>query len=184
MQLPSDEIIHRASRIRLLLTDCDGVLTDGRLYYSANEAHSAESLKVFHIHDGLGLKLAKRAGIKVGIISGRKSDELAARARELSVDYLYQGNDAKLGAYAEILEAEKLSDDQVAYVGDDLPDLSLLKRVGLAIAVANAVDEVKAAAHHITTRRGGDGAIREVVEFILKAQDKWADIVQEYGADQ
>ncbi len=163
------EIQLRARRIQLILTDCDGVLTDGSLLYSA----AGETTKVFHIHDGLGFKLARQAGFKTGIISGRASTALELRARELKVDYLYQGNDAKLGAYEEIRAAENLSDEQIAYLGDDLHDLTLLRRVGLAIAVADAVAEVKAAAHYITERRGGRGAFREAVELILKAQEKW-----------
>lgn len=164
----SDELALRACKIRLILTDCDGVLTDGSLYYDGQ----GEALKVFHIHDGLAFKLAHKAGIKTGIISGRKSAALELRARELNVDYLYHGNDAKLGAYEEIRAAENLSDEQIAYIGDDLHDLALLHRVGLAIAVADAVAEVKAAAHFVTTRNGGRGAFREAVELILQAQGK------------
>lgn len=163
----------RAHRIQLLLTDCDGVLTDGSLHYAA----TGEVMKVFHIHDGLGFKLARQAGLKIGIISGRQSAALEFRANELQVDYLYQGNDAKLSAYEEIRAAENLRDDQIAYLGDDLHDLTLLRRVGLAIAVADAVAEVKAAAHFMTERRGGRGAFREAVEFILKAQEKWPDLL-------
>ncbi len=162
-----DEIAHRARKIKLILTDCDGVLTDGSLYYTAN----GEAAKVFHIHDGLAFKLARQAGLKTGIISGRKSAALELRARELNVDYLYHGNDAKLAAYEEIRTAENLRDEQIAYLGDDLHDLELLHRVGLAIAVADAVAEVKAAAHFTTTRNGGRGAFREAVELILNVID-------------
>lgn len=169
MNLPDLQL--RASRIQLILTDCDGVLTDGSLYYTAN----GEAAKVFHIHDGLGFKLARQAGLKTGIISGRQSAALELRARELRVDYLYQGNDAKLSAYEEIRTAENLANEQIAYVGDDLHDLVLLRRVGFAVAVADAVTEVKAAAHFVTERRGGCGAFREAVELILKAQNKWDD---------
>lgn len=166
----------RARPIRLILTDCDGVLTDGKLYYTAN----GEAAKVFHIHDGLGFKLAKQAGLKTGIISGRKSAALESRARELSMDYVYHGSDAKLSAYEEIRAAENLRDEQIAYVGDDLHDLELLRRVGLALAVADAVAEVKAAAHFITAQRGGRGAFREAVEFILKAQGKWEALLSHF----
>ena len=134
----TEEIIARARQIRLILTDCDGVLTDGSLYYNGQ----GETIKVFHIHDGLAFKLAHNAGIKTGIISGRKSAALELRANELKVDYLYHGNDAKLAAYEEIRTAENLHDDQIAYLGDDLHDLELLHCVGLAIAVADAVAEV------------------------------------------
>lgn len=172
----SNENAERANKIRLILTDCDGVLTDGSLYYTAN----GEAAKVFHIHDGLAFKLARQAGIKTGIISGRKSEALALRARELKVDFLYHGNDAKLAAYKEILAKTKLRDRRIAYIGDDLHDLELLHRVGFAISVADAVAEVKAAAHFITTRNGGRGAFREAVEFILKTQDKWEEVATRF----
>lgn len=173
----TDEIIARANKIKLILTDCDGVLTDGSLYYHEH----GESHKVFHIHDGLAFKLAHNAGIKTGIISGRKSAALELRANELKVDYLYHGNDAKRAAYEEIRTAENLYDDQIAHVGDDLHDLELLHRVGFAIAVADAVSEVKAAAHFITARNGGRGAFREAVELILKAQDKWEALLMQFN---
>ncbi len=172
----SDEIVARARKIRLILTDCDGVLTDGSLHYTAN----GEAAKVFHIHDGLAFKLAHQAGIKTGIISGRKSAALELRARELNVTHLYHGNDAKRAAYEEICTAENLRDEQIAYLGDDLHDLELLHRVGLAIAVADAVNEVKAAAHFVTMRNGGRGAFREAVELILKAQDKWEPLLMQF----
>ncbi len=171
-----DEIAIRARQIKLILTDCDGVLTDGSLSYTAN----GEAAKVFHIHDGLAFKLARQAGLKTGIISGRKSAALELRASELKVGYLSHGNDAKLAAYEEIRAAEHLRDEQIAYLGDDLHDLNLLHRVGLAIAVADAVAEVKAAAHFVTTRNGGRGAFREAVELILKAQDKWESLLQPF----
>jgi 3-deoxy-D-manno-octulosonate 8-phosphate phosphatase (KDO 8-P phosphatase) len=173
----SDEIAERARQIRLLLTDCDGVLTDGSLYYTAD----GEAAKVFHIHDGLAFKLAQQAEIKTGIISGRKSAALERRARELNVDYLYHGNDAKRAAYEEIRTVENLRDEQIAYIGDDLHDLELLHRVGLAIAAADAVAEVKAAAHFVTQRNGGRGAFREAVELILKAQNKWDDLLHQFA---
>ena len=168
----SSELIHRASLIRLLLTDCDGVLTDGTLPYLVSGDQVSCDSKVFHIHDGLGLKLAREAGLKTGIISGRNSPALTLRAHELKVDYLFQGNDDKLNIYEQILLAENLRDEQVAYIGDDLPDLPLLLRVGLALAPADAVSEVRACAHLITQRCGGRGVVREAIEFILKAQDK------------
>ena len=173
----SDTLQNRARQIKLILTDCDGVMTDGRLYYGNS---GAEEIKIFNIHDGLGFKLARQAGLKIGIISGRQSAMLAARARELNVDYLYQGNDSKLGAYEEICAAENLGDEQIAYLGDDLHDLHLLQRVGLAIAVNNAVTEVKAATHFITTKNGGEGAVREAIEMILKAQGHWEKLLPQF----
>ena len=171
-----DEIAARASKIKLILTDCDGVLTDGRLYYTAN----GEAAKVFHIHDGLAFKLARQSGLKTGIISGRQSAALERRAHELQVDYLYHGNDAKLATYEEIRAAEQLHDNQIAYLGDDLHDLELLRRVRLAIAVADAVPEVQAASHFVTTRNGGCGAFREVVELILRAQGQWTNTCAQF----
>jgi 3-deoxy-D-manno-octulosonate 8-phosphate phosphatase (KDO 8-P phosphatase) len=173
----SDEIAERARQIKLILTDCDGVLTDGSLYYTAD----GEAAKVFHIHDGLAFKLARQAGLKTGIISGRKSAALERRARELSVDHLYHGNDAKRAAYEEIRTVENLCDEQIAYIGDDLHDLELLRRVGLAIAVADAAAEVKTAAHFVTPQPGGRGAFREAVELILKAQNKWDDLLHQFA---
>jgi 3-deoxy-D-manno-octulosonate 8-phosphate phosphatase (KDO 8-P phosphatase) len=174
-----DDIIARARRIRLLLTDCDGVLTDGQLYFSGEGAALTE-IKAFHIHDGLGLRLAREAGLKVGIISGRTSPALAARARELKLDHLIQGAENKLAAYEQIRVAEGLRDEQIAYLGDDLPDLPLLRRAGLALAVADAVSEVRQSAHLVTERCGGKGAVREAVECILKAQGCWEQSLRPY----
>src|SRR5215510_7817729 len=169
----SEEIISCARQIRLLLMDCDGVLTEGGLHYTFDGKHVLEGLKVFHIHDGQGLRLAREAGLKLGIISGRVSPALVARARELQVDRLHQGIDDKLSVYEQIKTDEGLTDAQIAYVGDDLPDLPVMRLVGLAIAVADAVEEVRECAHLVTQKPGGRGAAREVVELLLKAQDKW-----------
>jgi len=180
MNLPSDEVTQRARPIRLLLMDCDGVLTDGSLYYSLDGERALAEDKVFHIHDGLGLRLAREAGLKTGIISGRLSRALAARAKELGIDHLHQGSEDKLAAYETIRAAEKLADDQIAYIGDDLPDLPLLRRAGLAIAVFDAVSEIRQRAHFITQHCGGRGAVREAVELILKAQGQWEEVLQRY----
>jgi 3-deoxy-D-manno-octulosonate 8-phosphate phosphatase (KDO 8-P phosphatase) len=176
----SDEIIARARRIELLLLDCDGVLTDGGLNYTFDGKRVLEGAKVFHIHDGQGLKLAREAGLKLGVISGRISPALIARARELQIDRLHQGIDDKLSVYEQIKIADGFSDDQVAYVGDDLADLPVMRRVGLAIAVADAVDEIRECAHFVTNKPGGRGAAREAVELILKAQDKWRETLQRF----
>jgi len=176
----SEEIIARARQIKLLLLDCDGVLTDGGLDYTFDGKRVMEGLKVFHIHDGLGLKLAREAGLKLGIISGRISPALTARARELQIDRLHQGIDDKLSVYEQIKTAEGLADDQIAYVGDDLPDLPVMRCVGLAIAVSDAVDEIRECAHFVTNKPGGRGAAREAVELILKAQDKWRESLQRF----
>ena len=177
----SDEIIARARQIKLLLLDCDGVLTDGGLYYTFDGKRVLEGAKVFHIRDGQGLKLAREAGLKLGVISGRISPALTARARELQIDRLHQGIDDKLSVYEQIKIADGFSDDQVAYVGDDLADLPVMRRVGLAIAVADAVDEILECAHFVTNKPGGRGAAREAVELILKAQDKWREALQRFS---
>jgi 3-deoxy-D-manno-octulosonate 8-phosphate phosphatase (KDO 8-P phosphatase) len=177
----TDDIISRARQIKLLLLDCDGVLTDGGLYYTFDGKRVMEGVKVFHIHDGQGLKLAREAGLKLGVISGRISPALIARARELQIDYLHQGVDDKISVYEQIKAAEGLDDSHIAYVGDDLPDLAVMRRVGLAIAVADAVSEVRECAHFVTNKPGGRGAAREVVELLLKAQDKWRESLLRYS---
>ena len=180
MNIP-EEIISRARHIKLLLLDCDGVLTDGFLHYTFDGKRVMEGAKVFHIHDGQGLKLAREAGLKLGIISGRISPALIARARELQIDRLHQGIDDKLSVYEQIKTADGFADDQIAYIGDDLPDMPVMRRVGLAIAVADAVDEIRECAHFVTNKPGGRGAAREAIELILKAQDKWSEALQRYS---
>jgi 3-deoxy-D-manno-octulosonate 8-phosphate phosphatase (KDO 8-P phosphatase) len=180
MNIP-EEIISRASHIKLLLLDCDGVLTDGALHYTFDGKRVLEGAKVFHIHDGQGLKLAREAGLKLGIISGRVSPALTARARDLQIDLLHQGIDDKLYVYEQIKTAEGFTDNQIAYIGDDLPDLPVMRRVGLAFAVADAVDEIRTCAHVVTNKPGGRGAAREAIEMILKAQDKWGESIQRYS---
>jgi 3-deoxy-D-manno-octulosonate 8-phosphate phosphatase (KDO 8-P phosphatase) len=180
MNIP-EETIARARRIKLLLLDCDGVLTDGGLHYTFDGKRVMEGAKVFHIHDGQGLKLAREAGLKLGIISGRVSPALTARARELQIDRLHQGVDDKLFIYEQIKTAEGFTDDQIAYIGDDLPDLPVMRRAGLGIAVADAVDEIRECAHFVTNKHGGRGAAREAIELILKAQDKWRDSLLRYS---
>jgi len=171
--LPLEQIISRARKVRLLLIDCDGVLTDGSLYLTAIGDEVHEATKVFNIHDGHGLRLAREAGLQLGVISGRKSAALAARAAELQIPYLHQGVADKLEVYELIKQLEGLSNEEIAYIGDDLPDLAALSRAGLAMAVPDAVDEIREIAHFITTKSGGRGAVREAIELILKAQGKW-----------
>jgi len=167
-------ILKRAKKIRLLLMDVDGTLTDGRVYLmSVSGAGAAAELKVFNAHDGAGLKLAHLMGIKTGLITGRNSMATAQRAHEMSMDFVYQGRAKKTEAYEEIQRQAGVTDEETAYMGDDLPDLPLLDRAGFAIAVANAVPEVKSAAHYVTQREGGAGAAREIVELILKSQGRW-----------
>ena len=168
-------ITSRARKIRILLMDVDGVLTDGRIWLLSRRDGTASEIKGFSAYDGAGLKLARAAGLRTGLITGRESTAVSQRARECEVEFVYQGRSTKLGAYQEILQTTGASDAEIAYVGDDLPDIPLLERVGLAVAVANAAPEVKRAAHYVTSRAGGDGSVREVIELIVKAQGKWEE---------
>ncbi len=168
----------RAKKIRVLLMDVDGVLTDGRIWLLSRRDGTASEIKGFSAYDGAGLKLARAAGLRTGLITGRESSAVSQRARECEIEFVYQGRATKLGSYEEILRATGATDQEIAYVGDDLPDLPLLQRAGLAVAVANAAPEVKRAAHFVTSRAGGEGAVREVIELIVKAQGKWAEYSQ------
>ncbi len=172
-----------ASRIRILLSDVDGVLTDGLLYYipdGRGGSSGSWETKGFHSQDGMGFRWIQEAGIPVGWISGRESQGVVARAQMLQVAYLYQNHLAKLGPYEEILEKAGVTDEEVCYMGDDLTDAPILKRAGLSVAVANAVPEVVAMAHYVTKARGGEGAAREVIEIILRAQGQWDKILRKY----
>ena len=164
-------------RVRLFLCDVDGVLTDAGVFIGGER-----EFKRFDIQDGLGLVLLRRAGIKVGWISSRPSPATEARAIELKIDFLVQTKERKITAVENLLAQTGLNWEQVCYVGDDVVDLGALKRSGLAVAVANAVNEVKAVAHLTTRKSGGHGAVREVVEMILKAQRRWQPLVAEYAA--
>ena len=168
-------LVARAKKIRVLLMDVDGVLTDGRIWLLSRRDGTASEIKGFSAYDGAGLKLARAAGLRTGLITGRESSAVSQRARECEIEFVYQHRATKLGALEEILQATGVSPQEVAYVGDDLPDLPVMQRVGLAAAVANAVPEVKRAAHFLTKRAGGEGAVREVIELIVKAQGKWAE---------
>lgn len=168
-------VLARARKIRVLLVDVDGVLTDGRVWLLSMPDGTTSEIKGFSAYDGSGLKMARDAGLRTGLITGRQSAAVAQRARECEMEFVYQGRANKIGAYEEILRLTGASDPEVAYVADDLPDLHVVERVGLAVAVANASPEVKRAAHYVTARSGGDGAVREVAEIILKAQGKWAE---------
>lgn len=166
----------KARDIKLLLLDVDGVLTDGCLLYSA----SGEESKAFHTQDGFGLRLLRQAGIATGIITARQSALVARRAAELKMDYVYQAARHKNEAYREILGKSGRKPYEVAYMGDDWLDLSLLQQVGLALAPANAVAEVQEVAHYITPSAGGLGAVRDACTLILTAQDKLAKLLAEY----
>ena len=167
------EVWQRARSIRLLLLDVDGVLTDGQLFFDAK----GEALKVFHVRDGHGLKMAQKAGIEVAFVSGRRSDAAYHRAKELGINRFHEGVRDKEAVLTEIMAAMQIEAVAVAAVGDDLVDLPVLARVGLAVAVADAVPEVIAAAHWVTTNPGGQGAVREVCDLLIKAQGKWEEAV-------
>lgn len=193
----------RAKHIKLLLFDVDGVLTDGKLFIfpapsgsqqtvleqSAKHGgqggfglHSQTSIeaKGFHAHDGTAISLARLAGIKTGLITKRISETVALRARDLKLEHVHQGIQDKLTVFREILKQENLPASSAAFVGDDVIDLPVMRNCGFAVAVANARQEVKSEAHYVTPHSGGDGALRDVVEYILKAQGKWKQVVEAY----
>lgn len=163
-------------KIRLLLLDVDGVLTDGRIIYDNNGIES----KAFHVRDGHGLKLLQRAGIKVGIITGRSSQVVSHRAAELGIDIVYQGAKNKLEPYEEILQQLNLTDQQVAYAGDDLVDLPILRRVGCSFTVSDAVADIKPYVDYITTLPGGQGAVREICDMLLRQSGLWDSVTDRY----
>lgn len=165
----ADELLTRARRVKMLACDVDGVLTDGRLFMGRD----GEAIKAFYAPDGLGLQLARRQGLQVAFISGRDSELVQRRAGEMGIEDVHLGIRDKLARMKKILQGKELSLEQVAYIGDDLNDLELLGQVGLAITVPEGASELRARAHYITGRRGGRGAVREVVELILKSQDRW-----------
>jgi 3-deoxy-D-manno-octulosonate 8-phosphate phosphatase (KDO 8-P phosphatase) len=176
------QLDERLARIELLLLDVDGVLTDGSIVY----AQDGGELKTFHVRDGAGLKAWRSVGKKAGIITGRSSKIVSLRAAELGLDAVVQGAEAKLPAFRDVLERLGLGAAQVCYVGDDLPDLPVLDAAGLAVAVADACPEAIARAHYVAQRPGGKGAVREVIELILKSQGLWQaaiDRVYEAGAE-
>ena len=165
MNIPED-IFERAKAIRLALFDVDGVLTDGKIYIDSNGAE----LKVFNIYDGHGIRLLQHYGVEVGVITGRRSKALEHRMQDLDIKHIYQGRNDKFAAYQELLSKLSLNEQQTAFVGDDIVDLQIMSRCGLAIAVANSHKFVKQHAHWETTASGGNGAVREVCELILDAQ--------------
>ena len=165
----------RASKIRMLVLDVDGVLTDGKLYFD----HAGNEMKAFNTRDGLGMKALQRVGIEVAVITGRKSDAVAHRMNQLGIEHVYQGREDKLDAFLHLLETTGLDAEQVCFAGDDWIDLPVLIRVGLAVSVADAEDRVKQQAHWITRRNGGHGAVREICNLILEAQEKDQTILDE-----
>lgn len=197
----------RAKKIKLILFDVDGVLTDGKIWIFPSPPEAQQSMleqsaqhsgqgwtgyhaiqlieaKGFHAHDGAAISLARLAGIKTGVITKRISETVALRARDLKMDHVHQGIQDKATVFRQILEKDGITAAEAAFVGDDLIDLPVMRKCGLAIAVKNARPEVKAAAHWVTSHGGGDGAARDAVEYILKAQGKWKKAVEEYTAER
>jgi len=169
-------VIRRAKAIRMLVLDVDGILTDGRLFYGPG----GQEFTAFHILDGHGIKMAIRCGLSLAIVTGRESEAVARRARELGIQEVHQKATDKLPVFEALLAKNGLDASQVACMGDDLLDLPLLRRAGLAITVPDAVDEVRAAAHYVTRRPGGQGAVREAVELLLKSQNHWPVVLERY----
>lgn len=172
----ADNVIQSAKKIKLLLLDVDGVLTDGRLYYG----NSGEEMKAFNIQDGLGIKLLQKGGVQVGIITGRVSALLQRRADELTISPVVQGREDKLTALNELLQTMDIAMDEIAFMGDDLPDLAVIRRVGLGITPANGSATLAKQAGWQTKKCGGDGAVREVAEMILEAQGKLDLLLADY----
>ena len=176
-------VTERASRVKLLLMDVDGVLTNGKLYNVPDSQGRMVETKGFDSQDGIALQWLQWKGIKTGVISGRESPATVERARQVKMTYVYQGHIEKIPILEEILTDARIDPVEIAYAGDDLTDVVVMRRVGLAIATANAREEVKRAAHYVTRASGGFGAVREVVELLLKAQNLWEEILRHYEAE-
>jgi len=172
----------RAAKIKVVLMDVDGTITDGSVSLLSQPDGSALELKTFDAHDGQGISLARTAGLRMGVITGRESAALRRRMQELSVEFVYEKQPHKIAAYEEALKKAGVGEDEVAFLGDDLPDLTVMRRVGLAVAVSNAAPEVKDAAHYTTVRNGGKGAARELVELILKSKGTWDEMIDKARA--
>jgi 3-deoxy-D-manno-octulosonate 8-phosphate phosphatase (KDO 8-P phosphatase) len=175
------DLAARAARIRLLLMDVDGVMTDARLFYFPGPDGAMVETKGFDAQDGIALQWASWMNLATGVISGRDSPALEHRARQVKMKYIYQGHIEKVPIYEKILAEAGVTDEQVGYIGDDLTDAPLLARAGLAAAPANARPEVRGMVHLVTQAAGGHGAVREVIEVILQAQGKWDEILRKYG---
>jgi 3-deoxy-D-manno-octulosonate 8-phosphate phosphatase (KDO 8-P phosphatase) len=180
MPLRANQVRQRAKKIKLLLMDVDGVLTDGRIYYVPGTRSRFVETKTFHARDGLGIRFAHEAGMRTGIISGRRSPVVEHRARELGIHYIFQDVLDKLGPYQSVLRAARVPDESVCYVGDDLVDLPILCRVGLAVGIGDGHPFLRQHVHYWTVNHGGNGAIRETVELILAAQGKLEPLLKYY----
>lgn len=172
----NSQVLDKAKKLKLLILDVDGVLTDGRLFFD----HQGAEYKSFHTQDGQGIKMLQQTGVEVAIISGRKSPAVNLRMQQLGIQYIYQGHEHKVAAFEKILSKTNFCSEQIAHVGDDFPDLPLMKRAGLAIAVQNAHFAVKNYADCTTKNQGGLGAVREVCDFIMQAQGSFDKILQAY----
>ncbi len=174
-----NDAAEKAKKVRLFLVDVDGVLTDGGIVYDGG----GREIKRFHVRDGHGIKMLQRAGVEVGIITGRTSEVVAFRARELGVTLVRQGTWDKVSAWREILAEKGFLPEETAYVGDDIVDVPLMRQVGFAAAVADAESYVLAAADFVSARPGGQGAVREIIEFVLRSRGAWEKIASKYIAD-
>jgi 3-deoxy-D-manno-octulosonate 8-phosphate phosphatase (KDO 8-P phosphatase) len=177
MEISEKKLLEIAEKIKLLILDVDGVLTDGSIILDGND----NELKSFHVRDGHGIKMAMRAGIRVAIITGRYSKVVERRAGELGINEVFQKCHDKMAAYGRLAEKYSLNDSEIAYVGDDVVDIAVLKKCGFAVTVADADDEVNAFVQMITKHSGGRGAVREVCDFILKAKGLWKGIIDGYS---
>jgi 3-deoxy-D-manno-octulosonate 8-phosphate phosphatase (KDO 8-P phosphatase) len=180
MILTSAQLRKRARKIKLLLMDVDGVLTDGKIYYLPTAKGGFFETKTFHARDGLGLRFALNGGLKTGILSGRASPVVEYRAKELGIQFIQQKALEKVEPYEKILRAAGVTDEEVCYMGDDVVDLPILIRAGLAVGVKDADDLVRPHIHYCTEAPGGKGAVRETVELILSAQGKWDAVMKYY----
>jgi len=171
-----ENILKLARQIKLMIFDIDGVFTDGKLYFS----DQGEAMKAFNSLDGIGIKMLLHNAIDVAVITGRKSPIVTARAAELGIQHVYQGQIHKLHAFTTCLQQLNISQEHTAYMGDDIVDLPVMRRVALSISPANAFDNIKSASHWVTQRSGGDGAVREVCDVLLQAQDKWQAAIEAY----
>jgi 3-deoxy-D-manno-octulosonate 8-phosphate phosphatase (KDO 8-P phosphatase) len=172
----------RASQIKLVLMDVDGTMTDGGVTLLSQPDGTALEIKTFDAHDGQGLTLARSAGLRTGCITGRESAALLRRAHEMKMEFIYMKQPVKMPAYEEILGKAGVPDSAVAYIGDDLPDIPIMRRAGFAVAVGDAVPEVKEAAHYTTKALAGRGAVREAVEVILKSKGIWEEMIDKARA--
>jgi 3-deoxy-D-manno-octulosonate 8-phosphate phosphatase (KDO 8-P phosphatase) len=171
-----EAVLNKAKKIKLLLLDVDGVLTDGRIIYDSK----GRDLKLFDVHDGLGVYLLKKAGIPTILITAKGSGAIKPRARDMRVEAVFENISPKTSVLDKILAKYKVGIDEVSFMGDDLVDLCLMKRVGFSVAVFNACPEIKKSSHYVTSKEGGRGAVREVAELILKSQGKWEGLLGSY----